>query len=328
MAWSDIFGHELAKRIFQAHLAAKTVPGAMLLAGPEGVGKRRLALELAKALNCAEGASSPCDRCPSCAQIARSTHPDLHVVVSSGASDQIKIDDIRHVISRVALRPFSARIQVAMIDGAERLTEEAANSLLKVLEEPPATTRFVLLTSRLSECLPTIVSRCQLIHCQPLPAELIRNILMETQGCDAATAEAIALLSRGSAAEAIRLAGGWTRYTHVLKRLASAGSAAWLEEPLPDTREEVLALLDGMVAWLRDVAVAAADPSAPIAHRTYEEPLRRQALRVDLDQCFETAFELAALRDSMEQFVSPRLVASLAREKWLSLTEQKLEARS
>ena len=320
MSWNDILGQDRAKQLLKAHLAAKTVPGAMLLVGPDGVGKRRLALELAKALNCAEGASSSCDRCPNCIQMTRQTHPDLHVVVTSGASDQIKIDDIRHLISRVALRPFSVRVQVAIIDGAERLTEEAANSLLKVLEEPPATTRFVLLASCLSDCLPTIVSRCQLIHCQPLSPELIRTILIETQGCDAAAAETIALLARGSAAEAIRLAQRWPSYQQVLVRLASEGSAAWLEQPLPETREEVLALLDGMVAWLRDLAVAATDPSEPIAHRSYEGPLRRQALRVDLDRCLETAFGLVTLRHSMEQFVSPRLVAALAREKWLSLT--------
>ena len=320
MSWNEILGQDFAVQLLQAHLAAKTVPGAVLLAGPEGVGKRRLALELAKALNCAASASPPCDRCASCTQMARGTHPDLHVVVSSGVSDQIKIDDIRHLISRVALRPFSARVQVAIIDEAERLTEEAANSLLKVLEEPPATTRFVLLTSCVSDCLPTIVSRCQLLRCQPLPPELIRTILVETQRCEAATAESIASLAKGSAAEAIRLANRWPSHQQVLERLGSENTSAWFEQSLPETREDVLALLDDMVAWLRDLAVVATDPSAPIVHRSHEEPLRRQALRVDLDQCFETVFELVALRDSMEQFVSPRLVAALAREKWLSLT--------
>ena len=142
MAWNDILGHDVVKQIWQAHLEAGTVPGAYLLAGPDGIGKRRLALEMAKALNCLAQAGRPCDQCAPCMQIARQTHPDVHTIVPGGASDQIKIEEIRHLIGRVALRPFSGRMQVALIDGAQRLTEEAANSLLKALEEPSSQTRL------------------------------------------------------------------------------------------------------------------------------------------------------------------------------------------
>lgn len=258
MAWSDVVGHELAKRIFHTHLAAGTVAQAYLLVGPEGIGKRRLGLELAKALNCS-GAKPPCDACVTCGQIARGVHPDVHVIEPSGPSAQIKIEDIRQLIGRVALRPFNARVQVAVLDGADRLTEEAANSLLKTLEEPSGYARFILTTSRLAFCLPTIVSRCQLIRCDPRRA------------------------GRAGAARA------WTP------------PSAWLEQPLPEGRDETATLLDAMIGWLRDAALA------------------RGAEGLEADRCVETAFELMALRESLEQFANPRLVASLAREKWLSV---------
>jgi len=321
MAWSDILGQEFVKRLWQTHLSTGQVAGAYLLVGPDGVGKRRLALELARALNCTASQKKPCDVCPTCGQISRGTHPDVHVVLSSGASDQIKIDQIRHIIGRIALRPFSAAFQVVIIDGAERLTEEAANSLLKALEEPSAHTRFVLTTTRLSDCLPTIVSRCQLMRCHPLAHEAVQRILIEQHSISHEVAEAGARLSGGSVSLALDLATRWTAYERLMARFADERDPSWLAQPLPETRQEVMQLLDGMMVWLRDLAVTAvAQPGAAI-QTAHEASLRRQAKRLDIDRCLETASELVALRESVEQFVSPRLVAAIAREKWLSLVE-------
>lgn len=303
MAWTDIHGHALAKRIWQAHLAADTVSNAYLLAGPEGIGKRLLAREMAKALNCPGVADRPCDRCATCAQITKQIHPDVHWLGPEGIAGSIKLEAVRQVLGRIALRPFSVRYQVVIIDGAERMTEEAANSLLKSLEEPPAHTRFLLLSAQRSRCLPTIVSRCQLIRCQRLSPEAVETILISRTGCDAATASAIARLAGGSAAHAVALVGRWPAYQRLLDRLnAQHQSTVWLETPLPDTRDEVQHLLDGMTLWLRDVTVDS-----------------EGAVRVDRDRCVETAVELVRLRESLEQFVSPRLVAALAREHWLAL---------
>ena len=325
MAWDAILGQEFAKRILQAHLADGRVAHAYLLAGPDGVGKRLVALEMAKALNCAASGSRPpgspstramagCDACSTCLQINRGGHPDVHVLSPAGASEAIRIDAIRQLLGRIALRPFNAAFQVAIIDGAERLTEEAANSVLKALEEPPAHTRFVLTTSRLSDCLPTVVSRCQLVRCQPLPLETIMRILIERASCAADTARAIAALARGSASKALELAGRWEAREEIAARLASPRASVWVEQPLPETRQEVGHLLEEMSARLRDLAVAAAGLPAPAAQA------------VDADRCLETALELISLRESLDQFVSPRLVASLAREKWMDLNAPPIES--
>ena len=319
MAWSDIAGQDFAKRLLQTHLASGQVANAYLLIGSEGVGKRRLAIEFAKALNCEGSSSRPCDACPVCRQIMRATHPDLHLIVPGGASDQIKIEQIRHLIGRVSLRPYSATIQVAIIDGAERLTEEAANSLLKILEEPPAHTRFLLTATQVCACLPTIVSRCQLVRCEPLRAELVTQILLQGAHCEPRLAETIARLAGGSAARAIALAGRWAAYEAATSRLASESPAAWFERPLPETRDEVAQLIDGMLGWVRDLALATVDGTDRIAHAQHASVIGRQARGIEPDRCFALAQELLALHNSLEQFVSPRLVANLAREHWLSL---------
>lgn len=320
MSWDTIYGHDAVKRQLHTHLAAGQVPGGYLFVGPEGVGKRVLALEFAKSLNCSVPMDQrPCDRCSACQQFGRGGHPDFHVLAPGGGSDQIRIEAVRHVLGRVALRPYNAAVQVVLIDGADRLTEEAANALLKALEEPSKYARFLLTTSCLAGCLPTVVSRCQLLRCAPLPLEVIANLLIERHGADPAVAAAAARLAGGSVSKALELAGRWDAYARTLQRFASPGPAEWLERPLPETREGVAELLDDMAAWLRDVAMAAAGHPQAVAHTGQAAAVREQAAMVDPGRCVDTVFDLLALRDSLEQFVSPRLVASLAREKWLSL---------
>jgi DNA polymerase-3 subunit delta' len=290
-----------------------------------------LALEFAKALNCTASGTPPCDACPACEQMGRGTHPDLHGLGPKGASAQIPIDDVRLLLARLSLRPFSARVQVAILDGAERLTDEAANSLLKLLEEPPASARFVLTTSRPQDCLSTIVSRCQLIRCAPLPQAAVEQLLVHAQGCPPDVARAVAPLAGGSLSAALELAARWGEHEAALARLAEGPALSWLERPLPDTRQEVAGLLERMVGWMRDLAVAAAASPASrrqegqagdrqlLRHARHMEAIRRQAEGLDVDRCLAAAFALIALRESMDQFVSPRLIAALAREQWLDL---------
>lgn len=318
MAWADVRGHELTKRVLQAQLGAGRVPNAYLFAGPEGIGKRRLALEMAKAMNCLAEGARPCDACTTCKQFARESHPDLHVVVPSGASEQIKIDDVRQVIGRVQLRPFNARLQVAVIDGADRLTDEAANSLLKVLEEPPAGARFLLTTSRPAFCLPTITSRCQVLRCMPLGPSDVQRLLVE-QGVEQAMAASVAPLAAGSVKTAQELIERWEDRQRIASRLAGPALAGWFEQPLPDTRQDVAELLEEMTAWLRDVAVVGVAGPSHAAHQEHTGALAQQSRTLDIERCVQTAMELVDLRESLQRYANPRLVAALAREKWLSL---------
>ena len=321
MSWDSILGHEFAKRYLRHQIDTGRLAQGVLLVGPEGIGKRRLALEVAKTLNCTAASGRPCDACRTCSQIARGIHPDVHQLAPGGASVQIKIDGIRQVLGRIALRPFNAAVQVVILDGAERLTEEAANALLKALEEPSASTRFVLTTAQLPDCLPTIVSRCQVIRCPKLPAEAIVTWLVQEDVCDAATAKTVAALADGSLARARTLADDWEAHQQLLARLGRTESTVWVEQPMPQTREEVADLLDLMVLWLRGVAVTAATGHHAATDRMQADAIVRQASRVDADRCVETALALLSLRESLEQYASPRLVAAVARERWLTLQQ-------
>lgn len=319
MAWGDVVGQDTAKHLLRAHLETGRPASAWLLAGPEGVGKRRLAREFAKTLMCqGAGAERPCADCPSCAQVGRGLHPDLHVIEPEEESGAIKIGTVRMLLGRIALRPFNASVQVVVLEEADRLLEEAGNALLKSLEEPSARTRFVLTTSRLSYCLPTLVSRCQVVRCERLTTEAVQAIL-ESDGHEPRIAEAAARLAAGSAGRAGRLARRWAEHEQILARLSVPSLGAWTQGPALEGRADVLEVLEALITWLRDLAVVALAEAGPVQYADRRAALRQQARRVDPDRCLETAFELLALREALEQAGNPRLIAAMARERWLSL---------
>ncbi len=321
MAWTAIRGQSAAVEALQASLKRGRVASASLFVGPDGVGKRLAAVELAKALNCQTQTIEACDRCASCNQIQRQVHPDVHVLAPHGSADMIGIDQVRGVLGRIALRPFSSRCQVVIVDGAERLTEEAANSFLKTLEEPTERTRLILLTSQPSRCLPTVRSRCQTVRFQRLTPELIETLLVAGDGCDPGTAGAVSTVAQGSMARARELVEGWPAYQAMVAQFGDATAARWLEWTVPKDRQELGRWLAASVLWLRDVTVAAVSDQALLSHREAAVQLHRQAQAWDVAQCMEAALRLIELSSSLDHMVSARLVGALLREQWLELVK-------
>lgn len=202
MPFHDVIGQARAVLFLQRAVTTGRVAHAYLFTGPAGVGKRAAALALAQALNCQQVSSfefrvpglksgicnlqqhsdtqhptpntqhpeSPndgCGECRACRNIANGQHPDVQMIEPDGAT--VKIEQIRTLEADAALVPYEAQWKVFILNNAERMTEAAANALLKTLEEPARNTVFVLLTSTVAALLPTIVSRCQAVTFSPLP---------------------------------------------------------------------------------------------------------------------------------------------------------------
>ena len=323
MAWTDIRDQAVAVRMLQAHLAQGRLAPAYLFVGPEGVGKRLAAAELAKALNCEQHTDEPCDQCGSCARILRGVHPDLHLLTPQGPSHTIPIDGVRKVLERIALRPYMGRRCVVILDGADRLTEEAANSLLKALEEPPSHTTFVAITSHLSRCLPTIVSRCQIVRFQRLSTEAVEALLPQAASCDPQLARSVSRLAQGSLTNAVKLATDWKAHQTMWTQLGQSDAAGWLAWNMPTDRDTLAQWLRGSIEWLRDVVVASVAEPALVRHQEALPIIHRQAREVDRDRCLESALHCVQLWTSLtEQYVNPRLGATLLREQWCSLLER------
>jgi DNA polymerase-3 subunit delta' len=176
---------------------------AYLLHGPAGTGKRAAARDFAAAL-LARGADDP-DSART--RVQHGTHPDLTWVAPSGAHEMLRRDVGEAVVSAAARTPFEARHRVFVLERADTMNDEAANSLLKTLEEPPSYVVLLLLTDRPTQVLPTISSRCQPVRFDPLPAAELAHRL-QSQGVPPEAATACARLSLGDGERALRLALG------------------------------------------------------------------------------------------------------------------------
>jgi len=195
MAFKDVVGNSGVKKILRLALERGRTPNSLLFAGPEGVGKPDMALTLAKALNCQTLTADSCDECPSCRAIDRDAHPD--VMRMSVEVQKVKVGQTELVKQMAFLRPMTGKKRVFIIDDAKDMSAEAANSLLKVLEEPPSFTHVVLLTDSPHLLLPTIRSRCQTLTFAPIGREEIEEIL-GGRGFSPEQARILALLVDGN----------------------------------------------------------------------------------------------------------------------------------
>ncbi len=234
MAFRDIVGHRATLALLSRALDRGTLPPCLIFAGPDGIGKRRVALAVAQAVNCAQGTRSEtlaidaCGTCASCSRIARGMHPDVPTV-APGDSGAIKIDEVRDVLRHVGFKPFEARRRVVIFDAAESLGRDAQNALLKILEEPPPSSMLVLVTSQAGLLLDTVRSRCPTVRFAPLDVADVSAWLMREEALPEAQARAVAAVSRGSLAvarEAAGAASGAEGYRiaaqRVLERVADA----------------------------------------------------------------------------------------------------------
>ncbi len=219
MAFRDILGHERAISFLRRAIAAGRAGASLVFHGREGVGRRATALALAQALNCPADPGEACGRCGVCSRIARvergrveegehkgdaceyTHHPDVRIVVPG--REEIRIDEIRSVRQQAQRKPFEGHRSVFIVDPAERMTSEAANALLKTLEEPPPTSCLVLIASDPAALLPTVRSRCRLVPFHPLPVPRLAAHLERARSLPEADARLVAKLSGGRPGRAL-----------------------------------------------------------------------------------------------------------------------------
>jgi DNA polymerase III subunit delta' len=199
MTFAQVIGHDRQKDILRRALTSGRLAHAYLFDGPEGIGKRLIALALVRAIFCHQGTG--CGNCSACRKVDHHNHPDLHLLEPDGAS--IKIEQIRALQRELSFRPLEASKKICLIDGAEKMNQSSGNALLKTLEEPSSDTLMILLSARAEGVLPTIRSRCQRLPFTRIPRETLRTVLVERMGIDETEGHILAALSEGSFLKAL-----------------------------------------------------------------------------------------------------------------------------
>jgi len=246
-------------------IEGRRVASSYLFAGPEGIGKNLLALEFAKALNCENGALDSCDTCASCRKIQNRQHPDVHIIDALSQEDEdsnnevIKIEKIRGLKKDMSLKPYEAKTKVFIIDNAHRLTAEASNCLLKVLEESPGAGLIILVTHKPALLFKTIVSRCSVIKFSPFPREELEAILKEKYAIEGEKAHFLSYFSEGRLGYALRLKD--TDIINEKNRAIddfSVDNVSFAQDAQTQNREQLQSRLNLLAVWFRDMYIAKA----------------------------------------------------------------------
>ncbi|MCH8290887.1 DNA polymerase III subunit delta' [Candidatus Poribacteria bacterium] len=297
---NSIIGHQQILEQLHHAMQSDRVAGAYLFVGPANVGKETVALYFTKSINCVESEDGACGQCLSCRKTDNGNHPDVQIIRPSGA--RLKIDQIRELQKRIVYRALESKRKVYILTEVERMNLEAANCLLKTLEEPPAASILILLTTNLEALLLTIRSRCQVVQFYPLPVRELATHLMAQFNLEETQAFSVANLSGGAVGKALTLLEGPSHAEH--------GNEPSFEEEIPEilTATDRLAVfriaeqfsqnpegLDGLVTWYRDLLLLHQDaPSELLTHIYHADTLKQlvpRYSRLHLQSAIKTIFE-------------------------------------
>jgi DNA polymerase-3 subunit delta' len=335
--FSRLIGNDEVKDTLRRLLAGGRVPGSLLFTGEAGIGKKLFALELARVLNCRNRAGvEACDECSSCKRISKSTFPpfgnaddDKERMIWSEHADVamvrpykqiIRVKPMRELEREANFRPFEGAARVFIVEDAEYMNDQAANALLKILEEPPSTSYLILTTTNPTALLATIRSRCQAIQFAPIPAIEIERLLIADKGIPAGDAALLASTSRGSIGRA--LATDIDDYRDrraamlaVLKALTITGNRVQLlraAEALAAARdrgqyEETLDVLESLIrdAW----GLALQRPPETLVNKDLLNEMQRIAAELSSARAASWLAEIEELRGTLEVNINRRVAS-------------------
>jgi DNA polymerase-3 subunit delta' len=316
----NLVGHEWAVEMLKRHVTNGTTRHAYLFAGPPGLGRRTLALRFAQALNCPRPLEPgvPCGGCRDCKQIAAMRHADLTVVQAETEGGILKVDQIRQARKTLTLKPYQSNYRVALFLRFQEANDNAANALLKTLEEAPSYAVLILTADNPEQLLPTIVSRCEVLRLRPLRVEEVQKEL-ETRGLETSKAKLIAHISGGRFGYALRLLedesllGMREERLNDLQHLISASRVekfVYAEKLAKDKESMRQAILIWLSYW-RDLMLKTARAGTPLVNVDRGAEIEDLAQRLDLSSARRMVSGLEDVLEKMERNVNSRLLAEV-----------------
>ncbi len=307
---------------------------AYLFLGPKHVGKRTLAIDLACALNCI-GDGVPCGACRACIRILDGKHADIHAITLDdvGSAEDLEIEeegrkrrtrilteqieDLQHAST---LPPYEGRFKVMLVEHADRMTNEAANRILKVLEEPPPQVVWMLLAENESRMLETVVSRCQRIDVREVPVAQLEGYLLEGYGASPEQAKLLARISRGRSGWALQALADETllkeragRLETAIQLLSMTYAARFevsreLDAMYRRDPRSVIDTLDQWTTWGRDLLLVKTGCAENVGNIDYIHDMNEQAQRLSLEQIRDYIGKLTEARRDLDLNLIARLV--------------------
>ena len=316
----NLIGHGWAVDMLKKHVVNGTRRHAYLFAGPPGLGRRTLALRFAQALNCQNPikAGIPCGICRDCKQIDAMQHPDLAVVQAESEGGMLKVDQIREARRSLTLKPYMANYRVALFLRFQQANDNAANALLKTLEEAPSYAVLILTADNPEQLLPTIVSRCEVLRLRPLKIEEVQKEL-ENRGLEIGQAKLIAHISGGRFGYALRLIGSESLLEKREQRLndlltllhaSRVEKFAYADKLAKDKESMRQAILVWLSYW-RDVMLRTAQAESPLVNVDRNMEIEGLADRLNLSSAHRVVSGLENTLEKMERNVNPRLLAEV-----------------
>ncbi len=325
MSFTKLIGNQRNKEVLRRLLQRGRLGMTLIFAGPRGVGKRQFALTLAKAANClnspANGfALDSCDQCPVCRRIDAGSYGDVTTVEPEG--QYIKIAQTRALTEEVYYRPREGKQRFFLIDEADRLREEAANSLLKTLEEPPQTSTLILLTAQPDALLLTIRSRAQRLNFSPLSIAEMERFLADNYPRPAPDTALLARLTAGCVGQATAFDLSVYRQQRrtlieLIELLADGGNRFRLLKAAEylgkKEREDFVKDLDLITGLLRDLFLLASGRSKEsIVNIDVADPLAQLALRVELSRIMAWVERIDRLRAGLRININRQIATEAA----------------
>jgi DNA polymerase-3 subunit delta' len=307
LKWLQQYRERLNRTRVQGRL-----PHALLISGQEGVGKRLLAEQLAHSLLCEQAAADgqPCGQCAACGWLRAGTHPDLLWLVPEEAGKAIKVDQVRALISELCMTSHAGRYKVAVIQPADAMNRNAANSLLKTLEEPTDNTLLVLLTALPGRLPATIRSRCQQLQVA-LPDALSAQQWLQDSGMESGQATRYLMLANGAPLQAQQLAASDSADTRVQRLQQLVAVFQGRRDPVETAREWMgegeRQSLEWWRAWLEDM-IRWQQGGQPLREPEVAQILQSIAEAVDCRQLFDLSDKVANALNNLGSGLNRQLI--------------------
>ena len=311
MTFASIIGHTQQKDMLRRAVANHRIAHAYLFEGAEGIGKRLVALAFARALLCEH--ENGCGECIACRKVDNNIHPDVHILESLETT--IKIDQVRELQQQLTLRPLEGKYKFCLIENADKFTTNAANALLKTLEEPQPNTVIILLSGQPEKLLSTIRSRCQRLPFRRLSKTQIEEVLADRLELNATQIAILAALSDGSFKRAL----GTKQDIYLEKRRnliqtlsgLSAGSnipTLTFAEELSADKDNIDDYLDIFQAFFRDIMLLQyGRPDSDLVNLDLQELLHREAARYSAHSLQQKLSHLTKARYHLQRNVNRQL---------------------